>query len=374
MRRIVRRLGAGCLGLTLVAGMAAALTATAAPASAESNGGVQVMPLGDSITDGFTVPGGYRVNLWQRLAAGGYTADFVGSGFNGPASLGDHDHEGHSGWRIDQIDASVVGWLQTSSPRTVLLHIGTNDLTQNFDPANAPARLSALIDKIRATAPAVELFVAQIVPAADPSLESRVQAYNAALPGIVAQKGSRTHLVDMHSAITTADLADGLHPNAGGYDKMGARWFSALQSVPGSLVAGGEPPVVVPVISLQARVNGRYVTADNGGATPLIANSTVIGESERFDMFAAGDGYIALRAHASGRYVCAESGGAQPLIANRDAVGPWEKFLMIRNADGSVSLKAGVNGRYVAAENVGNGSLIANRTAIGLWERFDLIG
>ena len=38
-----------------------------------------------------------------------------------------------------------------------------------------------------------------------------------------------THLVDMHSALTTADLADGVHPNAGGYDKMAARWYAALQ-------------------------------------------------------------------------------------------------------------------------------------------------
>lgn len=38
------------------------------------------MPLGDSITDGYTpYPGGYRVNLWLRLAAGGYKVDFVGS-------------------------------------------------------------------------------------------------------------------------------------------------------------------------------------------------------------------------------------------------------------------------------------------------------
>jgi lysophospholipase L1-like esterase len=374
MRRIIRRLGAGCLGLALVAGMAAALTAGAAPASAESNGGVKVMPLGDSITDGFNVSGGYRINLWQRLAAGGYTVDFIGSGFNGPASLGDHDHEGHSGWRIDQIDTNVVGWLQASSPHTILLHIGTNDLTQNLDPANAPARLSALIDKIRATAPAVELFVAQITPAADPTLELRVQSYNAAILGIVAQKGPLTHLVDMHSAITAADLADGLHPNADGYDKMGARWFSALQSVPASLVQGGEPPVAVPVISLRARVNGKYVTAENSGTASLIANRTTIGPWEQFDKLDAGDGYIALRAHASGRYVCAESAGAQPLIANRDAVGPWEKFLLIHNADGTVSLKANDNGMYVTAENLGNSSLIANRTRIGLWERFDLIG
>jgi hypothetical protein len=97
------RLGAAALGLAL----ATALTATA-PAQAESNGGVRVMPLGDSITDGAQVPGGYRINLWQRTAG---AVDFVGSGFNGPAGLGDHDHEGHSGWRIDQLDTNIVTWL-----------------------------------------------------------------------------------------------------------------------------------------------------------------------------------------------------------------------------------------------------------------------
>jgi lysophospholipase L1-like esterase len=232
MRSTLRRLGAAASGLVLALGL---VVAAAAPALAESNGGVRIMPLGDSITDGFNVPGGYRINLWQNLAAGGYTTDFVGSGVNGPGNLGDHDHEGHPGWRIDELDANIVAWLRTSAPRTVLLHIGTNDMNQNHDIANAPARLSALIDKIRATAPAVELFVAQITPETDPALEARVTDYNAAIPGIVAQKGPLTHLVDMHSAITTADLADGVHPNAAGYDKMGARWYSALRSVPGSL-------------------------------------------------------------------------------------------------------------------------------------------
>ncbi|WP_203712118.1 RICIN domain-containing protein [Asanoa siamensis] len=230
------------LGLALT--VAVALVAVpAAPASAESNGGVRVMPLGDSITDGFNVPGGYRINLWQRLVGGGYTVDFVGSGFNGPASLGDHDHEGHSGWRIDQIDANVVGWLRAYNPRTVLLHIGTNDMNQNYDVANAPARLSALIDRIRATAPEVELFVAQITPETDPTLEQRVRAYNAAIPGIVAGKGAKTHLVDMHTPLTTADLADGVHPNQAGYDKMAATWYAALRSVPASLQAPAATPV-----------------------------------------------------------------------------------------------------------------------------------
>ncbi|MEV4539648.1 RICIN domain-containing protein [Asanoa sp. NPDC049518] len=258
-----RRLAGIGLALALVAGV---IAATANPASAESNGGVRIMPLGDSITDGYNVPGGYRINLWQRLVAAGRTVDFVGSGFNGPASLGDHDHEGHSGWRIDQLDANIVNWLRTYTPRTILLHIGTNDMNQNYDIANAPARLSALIDKIRANAPDVELFVAQITPESNATLEARVQAYNATIPGIVAGKGAKTHLVDLHSPLTTADLADGVHPNQAGYDKMAATWSSALLSVPGSLQSSG-PPVGV-AVSLVNPQSARCMDVSGASTTP----------------------------------------------------------------------------------------------------------
>ncbi|MET8042495.1 RICIN domain-containing protein [Micromonospora sp. NPDC005215] len=239
MRSNLKRLVSAALGIALAASV---VVTGGTPAQAESNGGVRIMPLGDSITDGLNTPGGYRIGLWQRLANAGRLTDFVGSAYNGPSNLGDHDHEGHSGWRIDDIDRSITGWLRTANPRTILLHIGTNDIGQNHDVANAPARLSTLIDHIRAIEPNVELFVAQIIPTANAGNEAKTQTFNAALPGIVAQKGRRTHLVDMHSALTTADLADGLHPNAGGYDKMAARWWSALQSVPGSLDTITTPP------------------------------------------------------------------------------------------------------------------------------------
>lgn len=35
-------------------------------------------------------------------------------------------------------------------------------------------------------------------------------------------------------------------------------------------------------MALHARVNGRYVTAENAGAAPLIANRTAVGSWERF--------------------------------------------------------------------------------------------
>jgi len=127
------------------------------------------------------------------------------------------------------------------------------------------------------------------------------------------------------------------------------------------------------VISLRAHANGMYVTADNAGASPLIANRTAIGPWEKFDMVDEGNGNIALFAHADSRYVTAENAGASALIANRTAVGLWETFGLIHNPDGSVSLQAKVNNNYVTAENAGASALIANRTAIGPWEEFDLI-
>jgi lysophospholipase L1-like esterase len=242
MQQIARRLTTTALGTVVIA----TILLVSGTAAAETNSGVRVMPLGDSITDGFNVPGGYRIDLWQRMVGGGHTVDLVGSGFNGPAQLGDHDHEGHSGWRIDQIDANIVTWLRATNPHTVLLHIGTNDMNQNFAIATAPARLAALVDHILANAPGVELFVAQIIPARDATVESRIMAFNAALPGALQGKGPHVHVLNMHSVLTTADLADGLHPSAAGYAKMAAAWFAALQSVPVSLAPSG-PPVGSPV-------------------------------------------------------------------------------------------------------------------------------
>lgn len=127
-------------------------------------------------------------------------------------------------------------------------------------------------------------------------------------------------------------------------------------------------------VSLRARVNNKYVVAENAGGSPLIASGTAVGTSAEFELINVSPTTIALRSRANGLLVTAENAGAAPLIANRSAVGPWETFELIRNSDGTVSLRALANGRYVCAENGGASSLIANRTAIGLWERFDLIG
>jgi hypothetical protein len=124
-------------------------------------------------------------------------------------------------------------------------------------------------------------------------------------------------------------------------------------------------------ISLRSRANNDYVTAENAGADPLIANRTAVGPWEQFDVVDAGNGNIALRARINGKYVTAENAGANPLIANRTSIGAWETFKLATNSNGTVSLLAQINGKYVTADNAGAAPLIANRTSIGQWEQFD---
>ncbi|GAA4258288.1 GDSL-type esterase/lipase family protein [Dactylosporangium darangshiense] len=193
---------------------------------------IRIMPLGDSITYGVGSPTGssYRAALWNRLAVqAGYAIDFVGSQRSG--ALPDTDNEGHSGWRIDEIAANVDGWLATYQPDVVLLHIGTNDMNQNYDVGNAPARLAALVDRILADRPAATVLVAKIVPALDPAIQARINAFNAAVPPALAGK-ARTRLVDL-SGLASSDLNDTLHPNDAGYAKMAVRWYAGLEPVLG---------------------------------------------------------------------------------------------------------------------------------------------
>ncbi|MFD4635932.1 AbfB domain-containing protein [Lentzea sp. NPDC058436] len=296
---MVRRRTAGLMAALLALGV---LAPTGVATAAESNGGTRVLALGDSITDGFNVPGGYRINLWRGLAAAGHLVDFVGNRSNGPADLPDHDHQGHPGWRIDQIDAIVTSVLRETTPRTVLLHLGTNDIVQNHDLAGAPARLSALVDHIRAAAPNADVFVSSVVPLTDPALEARVNAYNATIPGMVRGKGSRVHFVDMHAALTTADLADGVHPSRAGYDKMAARWASALAAVPGSAGDDGAP------VALPGGARSLRVTTP-GFTDRYARHQNALGYTEHVD---AGSSAL-LKSDATWRVVPGLAGGCHSL-------------------------------------------------------------
>ncbi|WP_020477492.1 ricin-type beta-trefoil lectin domain protein [Streptomyces sp. SS] len=219
----------------LVALLAAALAVTAAgaaPASAASDTPLRVMPLGDSITWGVgsSTGNGYRGPLWDRLVAEGHPVDFVGTGRAG--SMSDPDNEGHSGYRIDQIAALANAALTRYRPNVVTLHIGTNDLQGASEVDTAIARLKSLVNQITADVPDATVLVASLVVSTSSSEEQHRGAYNQALPQIVGAAqaaGKHVAFVDM-SSLTTADLADPLHPNDSGYRKMADAFHRGVQA------------------------------------------------------------------------------------------------------------------------------------------------
>jgi len=211
-----------------------------------------ILPLGDSITEGFgSSGGGYRVELFRQAVLGGRNVTFVGSAQNGPATVEGQtfprQHEGHGGYTIDSdgghsgISGSVTDQaLDNYHPHIVLLMIGTNDINGNVDVANAPQRLGNLIDDITTRAPDALVVVASIIPIDNAGTNPRVQTYNAALPGLVdARAGAGQHVVFLDNyAAFAADpsyastlMGDYLHPNDAGYALLGRTFYDALEAV-----------------------------------------------------------------------------------------------------------------------------------------------
>lgn len=216
-------------------------------APAASNATVlRIMPLGDSITDGYTVSGGYRVPLCQMLIAAGYRVEFVGSVTNNnPAPYSELHHEGHSGYRIDQILSGLPAWVQSAGePDIILLLIGTNDYGQRHDPAGAIDRLDELMAEIVALRPQARLVVANLLQRTDDRMaNAAIQGtFNPGVASLVKQyaaAGRRVYFTDMCSALAASDLADGLHPNSAGYARMATNWFGVITKIVGTNTAQG---------------------------------------------------------------------------------------------------------------------------------------
>jgi lysophospholipase L1-like esterase len=192
----------------------------------------RIMMLGDSLT----LQGEGRQPLYDRLTAEGYDFVFVGSQGEDPLR-----HEGHGGFTIgpDQskpgsLFDNVDRWVPAARPDIVFLLVGNNDFNGKVgvDPAGAPERLTALVEKIAGLAPDAVIIVStglKIAPVKD-----YAGALNRRIPGIVEglkKKGLKVHLADLNAEVDLvagappfngpdSDYKDGTHFNAAGGKKV----------------------------------------------------------------------------------------------------------------------------------------------------------
>ena len=192
-----------------------------APAQLGRN--ITYLALGDSITwgcgsdaapqGGASCPadaGGYRIPLIASLESMGHNVTTMGTLRTGPAwaprrwTL----HEGHSGWRIDQVDQILNVSMRTSPtpPSLITIQLGCNDCGQGapvpgFNPGMAnitdvmAARMESLLGHVFEAAPEANVFLGSIIGM--PQKAAWVNCsrrFNALLPAMAKQwaaKGMR---------------------------------------------------------------------------------------------------------------------------------------------------------------------------------------
>lgn len=214
-----------------------------------------IVLIGDSITQAPNTQLSYRYRLWKRLIDDGATFNFVGSlnaNFSGnpvwPIYDGrsfDRDHEGHWGWRTDQILGQLSSWLPGYTPNIALIHLGSNDVFQSQSASSTIGELGQIIDKLRADNPRVKILLARILPTSTgAAVNGRINELNALIIGLVSSKNtalSPVLLVDQNSGFNPAtDTYDGVHPNATGEEKIAQKWQLGLRALAG--LHDAQPP------------------------------------------------------------------------------------------------------------------------------------
>lgn len=208
---------------------------------------VNFLPLGDSVTESKALHDSYRRYLWKYLEKGGYSMNFIGTRSGVRPDSGDpahfdydQNHEGYSGLRADEIRDRLPILLKSMPiPHFVLLHLGTNDLAQNWqDPTQNPAstalEISQIIDRLRARNPKVTIMLAQVHPTSWVS-DAMIRELNTRLATLARNKtttASRIIVVDQYTGVDVkATTFNGLHLNTVGEIEMAKRWYAALKGV-----------------------------------------------------------------------------------------------------------------------------------------------
>jgi lysophospholipase L1-like esterase len=272
---------------------ALAVTASLAIAPAWADEPIHIMPLGDSITAGYTdnptwnVPFGfgYRSGLYTRLSNANYPFQYVGASqepwngvFGVPKTVSAPDlrnvnqdfHRGYGGKDAAYLSANIGDWLGSDTPDVILLMIGINSIGQGSsgNPTAAENNLNSLVQSIVVQRPTARVVVAQITPYA--SYTDSIVQYNNYIKNTLvphyAALGKNVTTVDQYAnfgsgtTVNTSLYSNGInHPNAAGYDKMAQTWYGGIQSL-GTLAHAAGP--------------AQAIFANGGFESPQYSNAT----------------------------------------------------------------------------------------------------
>ena len=240
---------------------------------------IKIMCIGDSITDGYGVPGSYRKFLYHSLTEKGFKIDMVGSKSgtitiytnetSGETFEYDDDNTGYSTYTIKAYtgrngiyETLVDTNCLSKKPDIVILQIGTNNIIDNHDQDENNKDFESLLDYILENIPSTSMLFVTTIPNVDPNREEvyswfsnyrhspdwktlytdevakmkvdlALKIFNSDITSIINLKeklGKNIRYANINSVLSDvkSQLKDGVHPNEFGYKLMGDYWSEII--------------------------------------------------------------------------------------------------------------------------------------------------
>jgi lysophospholipase L1-like esterase len=193
---------------------------------------IRIMAVGDSITQGGKTFATYRIPLAAKLQAAGVRFVFVGSQKT-DTPQGPLWHEGYGGKNAEFLAAILEARLKANPADVLMLQAGHNHFLEEKPVAGIVAAHREMIATARRLNPKSIVFVAQVIPSGKLPKYSYIPELNLALAALVKElhrPEQPVHLVDLASGFDPAKdtIADLVHPNRAGAEKIAQRWSEAL--------------------------------------------------------------------------------------------------------------------------------------------------
>jgi len=235
------------------------------------------MCIGDSITDGYHVPGSYRKFLYHGLIKKGYKIKMIGTKNKFTSKYIDEkageiikyedDNIGYNGFTIKSYrnKRGIYELLKetkclSKNPDIIILQIGTNNILDNHYPEGNIEDFNILIDYILDNIPSTSmLFVTEILlidfdnniflsyflnyirmqnidlEQAKNNFNNSIKYFNSEIISNVKNKskmGRNIRPANVNLALTDikTQLEDGIHPNNIGYKAIGEYWVEIISN------------------------------------------------------------------------------------------------------------------------------------------------
>ena len=183
-------------------------------------GDIDVLFMGDSITDWWRNPGG--TNGFPHGLNGAYTGKPVFDKYFGSMKVANFGIAGDTTqgvlWRLQN------GEGQGYQPKAIMLMIGTNNTRRNTAPQIAEG-VAAVVQELRKDFPDAKILLLGIFPRSGPttSVRAKIAAVNGIISGL--NDGKQVFYLDIGPKFLSPDgtiskdvMSDGLHPTTKGYE------------------------------------------------------------------------------------------------------------------------------------------------------------